>query len=163
MNLSISRQKVYDALYWSVANNPLYKAPVNIAVETNEESTNDASAYMKINDLSRKVRVSWHQGNDVIFTSGFAGVQCCAMALANILRACILSPQHWSTNVLNLNMIICDQIYSNIRFQTERNLAAHPIDDNGYLLVQNFNTIKHDLVTFDKRFQITFDEEPIIY
>lgn len=136
---SISREKVYDALYWLVANKPLYKdvtidqnviineediirveeAPVEIAVETNEESTNDASAYMKINDFSRIVRASWHQGNDVIFTSGFAGVQCCAMALANILRACILSPQYWSTNILNLNMITGDQIYSNIRFQTE--------------------------------------------
>ncbi|CAB3229529.1 unnamed protein product [Arctia plantaginis] len=57
------------------ANNPLYKdvtidqnviineediirveeAPVEIAVETNEESTNDASAYMEINDFSRIV------------------------------------------------------------------------------------------------------------
>ncbi|CAB3249469.1 unnamed protein product [Arctia plantaginis] len=74
---SISRQTVYDAFYWLVANNPLYKdvtidqnviineediirveeAPVEIAVETNEESTNDASAYMEINDFSRIVFV----------------------------------------------------------------------------------------------------------
>ncbi|GBP65544.1 Putative fatty acyl-CoA reductase CG5065 [Eumeta japonica] len=58
------RQKVYDALYWLVVDNPLYKdvtidtnviinegniirveeAPVEIAIETNDESTENASA-----------------------------------------------------------------------------------------------------------------------
>ncbi|GBP80546.1 hypothetical protein EVAR_39416_1 [Eumeta japonica] len=103
---SISKQKVYDALHWLISNNPLYKdvtidqnvvieendiirveeIPTEIAVETTEDPTVNASDYMKLNDSSRIVRASWHQGNDLIFTSGFAGVQCCAMALANILR-----------------------------------------------------------------------------
>ncbi|GFR06815.1 ATP-dependent DNA helicase [Trichonephila clavata] len=180
---SISRQNVYNAPYWLVANNPLYKdvtidqnvvinegdiirakeAPAEIAEETNDEATEDTSAYMRINDCSRIVRASWHQANDSIFISGFSGVQCCAMVLANILRAYILSPQHWSTNDLNLNMISSDQIYRDVRFQTERNFVAYPIDKNGYLLVRNFKVIKNDLVAFNKRFQINFDEEPRIY
>ncbi|GIY78098.1 uncharacterized protein CEXT_566231 [Caerostris extrusa] len=118
---------------------------------------------MEISDSSIIVRASWHKGNDLIFTSGFAGIQCCAMALANILRDSILSPQYWSTNMLNLNMITGDQIYSNIRFQTERNLAAYSIENDPYLLVRNFKVIKDDLVTFGKRFRITFDEESSIY
>ncbi|KAG8319249.1 hypothetical protein J6590_095913 [Homalodisca vitripennis] len=178
---SISKQKVYDALNWLILNNPLYKdvtinpnvmieenyiirveeVPVEIAVETNEEPTENASAYMSISDCSRIICASWHQGNDLIFTSGFAGVQCCAMALANILRACVLSPQNWSTN--NLNMITGDQIYSNIRFKAERNLAANPIGNDQYLLVRNFTVIQDDLVVFSKKFQITCDEEPSIY
>jgi len=85
------------------------------------------------------------------------------MVLANILRARILSPQHWSTNVLNLNMIMGDQIYSNIRFETERNLTAYPIQDDGYLLVRNFNVVKDDLLIFGQKFQIIFEEEPTIY
>ncbi|GIY31477.1 ATP-dependent DNA helicase [Caerostris extrusa] len=180
---SVCRQKVYNALYWLVANNPLYKdvtidqnvaineediirvekASVEIAVETNEEPTGDASAYVEISDSSRIIHASWHQGNDLMFTSGFAGVQCCAMTLANILRASILSPQYWSTNILNLNMLTSDQIYSNIRFQMARNLAAYSIENYQYLLVRNFKVIKDDLVTFGKRFRITFDEEPSIY
>ncbi|GFR18851.1 gamma-glutamylaminecyclotransferase [Trichonephila clavata] len=180
---SISRQKVYYALYWLVANNPLYKdvtidpnvvineediiraeeAPAEMAEESNGEATVDTSAYMRSNDFSRIVRASWHQANDSIFISGFAGVQCCAMVLVNILRAYILSPQHWSTNDLNLNMISSDHIYRDVRFQTKRNFVAYPIDENGYLLVQNFNVLKNDLVAFNKRFQINFDEEPRIY
>ncbi|GIY57521.1 ATP-dependent DNA helicase [Caerostris darwini] len=180
---SVCRQKVYNALYWLVANNPLYKdvtidqnvaineediirvekASVEIAVETNEEPTGDASAYVEISDSSRIIRASWNQGNDLILTSGFAGVQCCAMTLANILRASILSPQYWSSNILNLNMLTGDQIYSNIRFHMARNLAAYSIEYDQYLLVRNFKVIKDDLVTFGKTFRITFDEEPSIY
>lgn len=180
---SVSRQKVYDALHWLVANNPLYtdvtinqnvvlndediiraeEGPVEVAVETNEEPTEDTSAYMRISDFSRIVRASWRQGNDVIFTSGFAGVQCCAMALSSILRASILTPQHWSTNTLNMNMNTCDQIYSDIRFQTERNLTAYPVENDGYLLVRNFNVVKDNLIIFGKRFQINFADEPCIY
>ena len=80
------------------------------AAETNDESTQDVSAYMRINDLSQILRASWHQANDDVFTSGFAGVQCCTMVLANIVRACILSLQYWSINTLNSNMIVGDQI-----------------------------------------------------
>lgn len=60
-------------------------------------------------------------------------------------------------------MITGDQIYSNIRFQTERNLTAYPIRNDHYLLVRNFEVIQNDLFTFGKRFRITFDEEPSIY
>lgn len=60
-------------------------------------------------------------------------------------------------------MILGDQIYSNIRFQTARNLTAYPIENDQYLLVRNFEVVKDDLTTFGKRFQITFDDEPSIY
>ncbi|GIY04090.1 uncharacterized protein CDAR_106671 [Caerostris darwini] len=138
------------------------EAPVEIAVETNEEPTGDASANMETSDSSRIVRVSWHQGNDLIFTPGFAGVQWCATALVNILRTSTLSPQYWSTNIFNLN-ITGDQIDSNIRFQTARNLAAYSIENDQYLFLRNFKVIKIDLDTYSKRFRITFDEEPSIY
>lgn len=179
---SIGRKKVYDALYWFVANNLLYKnvtidknvrineedtirvkSPVEIAMKTNNERIENVSAYTSINDFSRILRATWHQGNCGIFTSGFAGVQCCAILLSNILRAWIISPQHWSTNSLNLNMIIGDQINSNIRFQTKRNFTAYPIKYDVHLLVRKFNVIKDKFLTFSQRFQITFDEEPRIY
>lgn len=56
-----------------------------------------------------------------------------------------------------------DQINSNIRFQTARNLTAYPIENDQYLLVRNFEVVKDDLTTFGKRFQITFDDKPSIY
>ncbi|XP_044597317.1 uncharacterized protein LOC123273901 [Cotesia glomerata] len=179
----VYREKVYAALRWLVANNPLYKdvtidqnvvidnediirveqAPPEIPEKTSEEPTEETSAYMSISDSSRIVRASWHQGNDAIFTSGFAGVQCCAMALSNILRASILTPQHWSTNTLNLNMIIGDQIYGDVRYQTEIKLIAYPIENDGYLQVRNFNVIKDELFAFGKRFEITIEDDPNIY
>lgn len=77
---SISKQKVYDALYWLISNNPLYKdvtiyqsvsieendiirveAPiVEITVEANGEPTRNVSDYMDISDSSRIVRALWH-------------------------------------------------------------------------------------------------------
>ncbi|GFV65002.1 uncharacterized protein TNCV_763441 [Trichonephila clavipes] len=106
-----------------IASNSLYKdVTIDQNVVINEEDTkrggeeapgqrwlrrpmaNLQRAYLRINDFSRIVRASWHQANDRVFISGFAGVQCCAMVLANILRAYIPSPKHWSTNELNLNM-----------------------------------------------------------
>ncbi|KAL4721735.1 hypothetical protein ACJJTC_014268 [Scirpophaga incertulas] len=45
--------------------------------------------------LQRIIRASWHQGDYDVFTSGYAGVQCSAMSLANIVRTAILSPNQW--------------------------------------------------------------------
>ncbi|GFQ90532.1 uncharacterized protein TNCT_6071 [Trichonephila clavata] len=148
---SISRQKVYNALYWIVANNPLYKdvtidqnvvineediiraeeTPAEMAEETNGEATEDTRAYMRMNDFSRIVRASWHQANDSLFISGFAGVQCCAMGckVRNGEKFCGLS---------------CRREWIVIR-------------------AKNFNVIKNDLGAFNRRFQINFDEEPRIY
>lgn len=47
-------------------------------------------AYIPINNLSRIVRASWHQGNDKILTSGYAGVQYLLMDLTNIVFQCHL-------------------------------------------------------------------------
>lgn len=56
--------------------------------------------FIQINDLSRILQASWHQANVEVFTSGFAGVQCCAIAMSNIIRASITSLQQWSKNTL---------------------------------------------------------------
>ncbi|KAG8268496.1 hypothetical protein J6590_025814 [Homalodisca vitripennis] len=40
------------------------EVPVEIAVETNEEPTENACAYMSISDSSRIIRASWHQGQN---------------------------------------------------------------------------------------------------
>ncbi|GIY68552.1 hypothetical protein CDAR_302581 [Caerostris darwini] len=72
--------------------------------------------------------------------SGFAGVQWCAMTLANILRASTLSPQYWFYKHPQSKYITGDQIDSNIRFQTARNLAAYSIENDQYLFCTKFQS-----------------------
>ena len=118
---SISREKVYDALKWLIHNNPLYKdvkidKNVRMNVEDlarvfekpqqqlNEVINQEHHFYKRINEVSRIVRASWSQDNRDVFTSGYAGVQCCAMTLANIVRAFIYPPTNWSSNTLDMNL-----------------------------------------------------------
>ena len=65
---------------------------------------------MEINDLSRIVRTSWNQSNE-IFQSGHVGHQCFAMVVVNLIRAAILPLRQWDANVLNRNMIAGDGFY----------------------------------------------------
>ncbi|KAG5680059.1 hypothetical protein PVAND_009589 [Polypedilum vanderplanki] len=121
----ISRERVYVALHWLIANNPLYHdVTVNnsarletrdiirvIPAETNQqlntatESTAaplPRSAYIttdKKKNVSRILRASWHQANLNVFPE-FGGTQCFAMVLANIVRAVILPPSRWTKNIL---------------------------------------------------------------
>lgn len=60
-------------------------------------------------------------------------------------------------------MITGDQIYSDVRFQTEISLRAYPIENDEYLQVRNFNVVKDDLFAFGKRFEITMEDDPNIY
>ena len=111
---------------------------------------------MQINNVARIVRASWNQNNQAVFTSGYAGVQCCAMALANIIRAYIYPPKQWSTNTLDVNMFQGDQIYKEIIMLTANNPNASPISEDGYLDVRNFGVIKEDLIMYDMNFSIEY-------
>jgi hypothetical protein len=77
-----------------------------------EDATNAYGAYTVINNTTRILRASWHQGNNQVFNSSHAGSKCCAMVLANITRAAILSPHSWTNNILNINMLEGDAIYA---------------------------------------------------
>ncbi|KAG5685123.1 hypothetical protein PVAND_014319 [Polypedilum vanderplanki] len=126
----ISRERVYAALRWLIANNPLYHdvtvndsarletrdiirvipAEINQQQSTTTESTTEPSvrsAYIstdKKKNVSRILRASWHQANLNVFPE-FGGTQCFAMVLANIVRAAILPPSRWTKNILDENMI----------------------------------------------------------
>ncbi|VVC96008.1 unnamed protein product, partial [Leptidea sinapis] len=74
--------------------------------EASERNENEIrNAFIPINNVARIIRASWHQGDYNVFTSRYAGVQCSAMSLANIVRAAILSPNQWHFNILNANML----------------------------------------------------------
>lgn len=64
---------------------------------------------MLISNKSRIVRASWNQSHSGVFTAGYAGIQCCMMALANIVRVSIITSHGWSTNTLDMNMIEGDR------------------------------------------------------
>ncbi|GFU35149.1 ATP-dependent DNA helicase [Trichonephila clavipes] len=98
---SVSRDNVFEALTCLVANNSLYK---DVLIDNNANlSTDDLilvfenacstsqtifqsevqnnQDFLQINDVSRILQASWHQGNVEVFTSDYSGVQCCAIAM----------------------------------------------------------------------------------
>lgn len=81
------------------------------------------------------------------------------MALANIVRAAILSPSKWNTLTLNSNMIEGDGMYETIRIMTNGNPNGLPIYDDGYLMVRHFNVIKRDFIMYDNSFSIDIEED----
>ena len=103
---SISRPNIYAALQWLVVNNPLYRdVIIDQNIELNEQAfvriTQQPSkapdvcddnpqptrVYVTVSVSARILRTSWNQATAEIFQSPHAGVQCSAMALANIVRA----------------------------------------------------------------------------
>ena len=48
---------------------------------------------------------------------------------------------------------------ANDQIQHWENSSSSTFQNNGFLLVQNFNVIKYDLTIFNKIFQINFDED----
>ncbi|KAG5680198.1 hypothetical protein PVAND_009723 [Polypedilum vanderplanki] len=156
----ISRERVYAALRWLIANNPLYHdVTVNnsarletrdiirvIPAETNQQqnttepiaASSTQSAYVstdKKKNVSRILRASWHQANLNVFPE-FGGTQCFAMVLANIVQAAILPPSRWTKNILDENMIEGDSIFAEIHYMTNANAQAFPIDGSGYLSIK---------------------------
>ncbi|GFT69105.1 ATP-dependent DNA helicase [Trichonephila clavipes] len=109
---SVSRDNVFEALTCLVANNLLYKDVLIdnnanlstddlILVSENACSTSQTIVqsavqnnqdFVQINDVSRILHASWHQRNVEVFTSGYTGVQCCAMEMSNIIRVYV-TPQ----------------------------------------------------------------------
>lgn len=192
-DFTISRDRVYQALTWLQTNNPLYSDvktdhfarldPEDIIrvvepIEQQEQHVQSQdieddviqverrSAYIPLDknrNISRILTADWHQGNSNIFRSGYAGVQCFAMAIANIVRAEILSPLQWDKNVLNKNMFEGDNIYATIRFLTyfmrEKGKDVVLIPDSGYLELRNLDVIKHDFLMYDNAFSLNYDHD----
>lgn len=185
MNLNVSRDyeispvRVYKALDWLIENNPLYEdVRINRGAQLNthdviriipapsdqNESTDQPTdtppriAYSRINDSARIVRASWNQNNEEIFQSGNAGRQCFAIVVANLIRATILPPGQWDTNVLNVNMIEGERLYEQIDWETRKQPGAFPIDNRGHLEIRNLDVIKHDIKIFDNAFRIEYDD-----
>lgn len=119
-------------------------------------------AYISIGEVSRILLSSWNQANEEVFTSGYAGVQCCSMVLANIVRAVIL-PREWSTNTLDMNMLEGDGCYQAVRILSEYHPQRYPIEADGYLSVCDFDVIKTDFLMFNESFSIEYADESPLY
>ncbi|CAG5052131.1 unnamed protein product [Parnassius apollo] len=128
--------------------------------EASERNENEIrNAFIPINNVARIIRASWHQGDYNVFTSRYAGVQCSAMSLANIVRAAILSPNQWDVNILNANMLAGDSLYYWIRTQ----LDPTELDETGYLEIRNFHIVRQSLQMYECRFSIEYDEDTLLF
>lgn len=117
------------------------------------------NVFISINGVARIIRALWHQGDHSVFTSGFSGVQCSAMSLANIVRAAILNPSRWDVNILNANMLEGDSLYCQIRAL----LPLNELDQTSYLGIRNFHVVKENVKMYGKRFSIDYDEDTLLF
>jgi hypothetical protein len=163
----IDRSRLLTALRWLVANNPLYKDVIideevhldeNDIVRTIQPPQNEQiqavpvekSHYVPIKgrEWSRILRASFHQGSDE-FESGFEGIQCCAMALAVVVRAKLIPPALWNTNILNQNLLAGDDFYASLRaLENEDAFENNPIPPDGFLKVNHFDIFKNDFLMY---------------
>ncbi|KAF9407199.1 hypothetical protein HW555_012690 [Spodoptera exigua] len=128
--------------------------------EASERNGNEIrNAFIPINNVARIIRASWHQADQNVFTLRYAGVQCSAMSLANIVRAAILSPNQWDVNILNANMLAGDSLYCWIRTQLE----PFKLDETGYLEIRNFHIVRQSLQMYECRFSIEYDEDTVLF
>ena len=84
------------------------------------------------------------------------------MALATILRSSLFSPEEWTTNTLNENLIQGNDCYNLIRNSTNTS-DAFAIPASGYLLVRNFDCIKNAIQMYGSTFGISYALDPEIY
>ncbi|VVC90599.1 unnamed protein product, partial [Leptidea sinapis] len=128
--------------------------------EASERNENEIrNALIPINNVARIIRASWYEGDYNVFTSRYAGVQCSAMSLANIVRAAILSPNQWDVNILNANMLAGDSLYCWIRTQ----LDPTELDETGYLEIRKFHIVRQSLQMYEYRFSIEYDEDTLLF
>lgn len=132
----------------------------NLLVEEVEQNQNQ-TVFFTINENVRLLRGSWHQADLDVFHTSFAGRQCCAMAVASILQANILSPSKWNTNVINQNMMEANALYKTVHIISE--FEEVDIPQTGFLFLSNFDVVKNDLKMFDTSFKIAYDCDPPIF
>lgn len=182
----IDRTRLYTALHWLVNNNTLYsdvKIDNDVHIDENDliraaqpvqdsqqaqpqiqqaqpqQAPKKNTTYGYIGPVSRIIRASYNQGDNDAFESRYAGVQCCAMALAAIVRAQLSPPSEWKRDVLNDILMFGDEFYSSVR-ALENEPLAYPISDDGYLLVRNFDVLKRDFIMYNEVFGIEYDDDP---
>jgi PIF1-like helicase/Helitron helicase-like domain at N-terminus len=177
----ISRERVYNALDWLIANDPLYHdvtinrsarletqdvmrvvppAQSNAPQAIANPAVPHVSAYKSTGKPeSRIVRSSWHQGNSIF---KFPGVQCFAMALANIVRAAIIPPSRWNSGILDSNMVAGDDFYYEINEATKENENAAPIDPNGFLMLENLDVIGYAFSMYNHSILLSYDTSWIV-
>lgn len=168
----ISKRRVSAALDWLIANNQLYSDVENVTndiefkaedfIKIDEKKPEmevlEKVKYVRINDYSRIIRANFHQGMMTELFPDNAGRQCCAMALAFIVKQTQLNPSSWDTNTVNEVLIEGDGCYQEIRILTGVNFPQ-----SGFINVRNFDVIKNDFLMFENAFSIIYADEPEIF
>lgn len=117
--------------------------------------------FSEIDNNCRIVHGAWHQADPNIFYSSFAGKQCCAMALAFIVKSVITPPSEWTSSTINQNMIEGNALYKTVQLISDFNRILIP--KSGYLYVKNFDVVKKDLRMFDASFVLRYERDPPIF
>ena len=170
--LQVNKERISRALDWLILNNPLYKDCKNITKQSDIQSVDFVrevnrdiilpvnQVFKAINDSSRIVRGSWHQG-DYIFNQHNLNRQCAAMCVSSIIKCQFTTPSSWTRLDVDDVLLAGDALYDTIRNKsTEHGIV---ITADGYLLVSNFNVTKNDIGIFNAQVAINYDDDPAIF
>lgn len=123
-----------------------------------KEKNQNLGNYFENNEHSRIIRGKWSQANPMIFNTEFAGRQCCAMALASVIKSQIMPPFQWNIDTICQNMFEGDELYKIVRSR-----SGGDIPESGFLCLKNFDVVKSDLKLFDCRFSVHYDNDPMFF
>lgn len=122
--------------------------------------SSNGSAYNNISPDCRIVRAIVNQSDEDVFNPDYAGKQCCAMALASVVRSKLQMPREWTTDTVNENLQEGDAIYEIIRTKSQG--KGIQIPDSGYLFIRNFDLFKSDLKMYNNTFKLKYRNDPAI-
>lgn len=104
------------------------------------------------------VRGTWNQADSEVFLSEFAGKQCCAMALAFVVKSAIKPPFEWTSSTIDQILIEGNSIYKTLQL-----IIGDEIPASGFLYLTNFDVVKDELRMFDENFKIRYNDFPLFY
>ena len=161
------KKTVGDGAYNNLQN--LFNKSLEMEKETekqrDERPQSFEANFVEINDnfkvLGRVISGAWNQADSKVFYSKYAGKQCCAMALAFIVKSAVLPPAQWTSDTINQNMIEENALYKTVKLLSEH--AKIVIPSPGYINLKNFDVVKNDLRMFDARFLLNYENDPVLY
>ncbi|CAL1547360.1 unnamed protein product [Lymnaea stagnalis] len=131
------------------------------------------SSYIPIDKNFKILRAGHHQGDRNIFDGRYCGFQCCAMALAIILRSSILPISDWTSDVVTQSMLAAHRFYAMVLYlqyvfqnpellERAQDIFCYDLPGR-YLRVQDFDVVKNCVSLFEKSFTLSYEAESPLF
>jgi len=97
-----------------------------------------------------------------VFDPEYAGSQGCAMVIANIVYAEILSPMRWSKLSLDNILLEGHRVYGVVRLSSPSE-GAFSVRADGHLFMRHFDPLRDELDMFQRTCRLEYDRDPALF